>query len=195
MGSCLSTQPGDGAAWPQRWRKRRGDEREGAAAAGGGGFGFFSSGGGGGGGKKLPGGGEMTEEELARVAGRTCANGASAVACLHTQQGRKGTNQDAMVVWEVSYYKPLFVIFSRFPVDSEHRSAAALVPLAILSTNRAASLSQLLAFTLRSLLRVNVLVRACDYRFGFRCCMVQGEKLLYVTDCFIRNARDFAPAW
>ncbi|EMS49236.1 putative protein phosphatase 2C 66 [Triticum urartu] len=43
----------------------------------------------------------MTEEELARVPGRTCANGASAAACLHTQQGRKGTNQDAMVVWEI----------------------------------------------------------------------------------------------
>lgn len=92
MGSCLSTQPGDEPAWPLRWRKRPHGEREGAAAGGAGG----------GGGKKLPGEGEMTEEELARVAGRTCANGASAAACLHTQQGRKGTNQDAMVVWEVS---------------------------------------------------------------------------------------------
>uniref|UniRef100_A0A453RIS3 protein-serine/threonine phosphatase n=1 Tax=Aegilops tauschii subsp. strangulata TaxID=200361 RepID=A0A453RIS3_AEGTS len=96
MGSCLSTQPGDEPAWPLRWRKRPHGEREGAAAGGA----FFSGGGGGGGGKKLPGEGEMTEEELARVAGRTCANGASAAACLHTQQGRKGTNQDAMVVWE-----------------------------------------------------------------------------------------------
>ncbi|XP_047083885.1 probable protein phosphatase 2C 66 [Lolium rigidum] len=97
MGSCLSTQPGDEPAWPHWWRKghRFGGQREGAA---GGGV-FFSSAVGGG---KLPGaGGEMmTEEELARVAGRTCANGASAAACLHTQQGRKGTNQDAMVVWE-----------------------------------------------------------------------------------------------
>uniref|UniRef100_A0ACD5Y8I3 Uncharacterized protein n=1 Tax=Avena sativa TaxID=4498 RepID=A0ACD5Y8I3_AVESA len=97
MGSCLSTQPGDAPAW---WRKRHrcGGERETAAAAGGT---FFSSGAGG---RKRPGseGEMMTEEELARVAGRTCANGASAsaAACLHTQQGRKGTNQDAMVVWE-----------------------------------------------------------------------------------------------
>ncbi|XP_048540592.1 probable protein phosphatase 2C 66 [Triticum urartu] len=96
MGSCLSTQPGDEPAWPLRWRKRSHGEREGTAAAGA----FFSGGGAGGGGKKLPGEGEMTEEELARVPGRTCANGASAAACLHTQQGRKGTNQDAMVVWE-----------------------------------------------------------------------------------------------
>ncbi|KAI4388543.1 hypothetical protein MLD38_000862 [Melastoma candidum] len=34
------------------------------------------------------------------VAGKMCMNGASNVACLYTQQGKKGTNQDAMVVWE-----------------------------------------------------------------------------------------------
>ena len=33
--------------------------------------------------------------------GRLYLNGASEVACLHTQQGKKGTNQDAMLVWEV----------------------------------------------------------------------------------------------
>lgn len=86
MGSCLSSEApatGDG---PAAWRKRHHGSQEGAA---------------GGGGKKLPGGaGEMTEDELARVPGRLCGKGASAVACLHTQQGRKGTNQDAMVVWE-----------------------------------------------------------------------------------------------
>ncbi|CAL4999595.1 unnamed protein product [Urochloa decumbens] len=84
MGSCLSSEApaaGDGPAW----RKRSRGIREGAAV----------------GGKKLPGGGgEMTEDELARVSGRMYGNGTSAVACLHTQQGRKGTNQDAMVVWE-----------------------------------------------------------------------------------------------
>ncbi|WVZ92304.1 hypothetical protein U9M48_038381 [Paspalum notatum var. saurae] len=90
MGSCLSSEAPAAGAGPA-WRKRRRENLEGAAAAGG----FSSSG------KKLPGGGgEMTDEELARVSGRMCGNGASAVACLHTQQGRKGTNQDAMVVWE-----------------------------------------------------------------------------------------------
>ncbi|TVU05288.1 hypothetical protein EJB05_48446 [Eragrostis curvula] len=90
MGSCLSSEAPAAGAGPA-WRKRRLGVREGAAAGG-----AFSSGG-----KKLPGGGgEMTEDELARVAGRMCANGSSAAACLHTQQGRKGTNQDAMVVWE-----------------------------------------------------------------------------------------------
>ena len=93
MGSCLSSEAPAAGDGPAVWRKRRRGSREGAAGAGAGA----------GGGKKLPGGGgEMTEDELARVSGRMCGNGASAVACLHTQQGRKGTNQDAMVVWEVS---------------------------------------------------------------------------------------------
>jgi hypothetical protein len=92
MGCCLSSEASASGAVPA-WRKRDRGGREGATAGG-----AFSSGG-----KKLPGGGgEMTEDELARVAGRMCANGSSAAACLHTQQGRKGTNQDAMVVWEVS---------------------------------------------------------------------------------------------
>ena len=91
MGSCLSSEAPAAGEGPAAWRKRRRGSREGAAGTGAGG------------GKKLPGGaGEMTEDELARVSGWMCGNGASAVACLHTQQGRKGTNQDAMVVWEVS---------------------------------------------------------------------------------------------
>jgi hypothetical protein len=41
-------------------------------------------------------------EILSRIPGRICSNGAlSNEACVFTQQGRKGTNQDAMVVWEV----------------------------------------------------------------------------------------------
>jgi transcription initiation factor TFIID subunit TAF12 len=38
---------------------------------------------------------------LALIPGRMYANGASNMACMFTQQGRKGTNQDAMLVWEV----------------------------------------------------------------------------------------------
>ncbi|XP_062079089.1 probable protein phosphatase 2C 18 [Humulus lupulus] len=34
------------------------------------------------------------------IPGRMCFNSASKVSCLHTQQGKKGTNQDAMLVWE-----------------------------------------------------------------------------------------------
>jgi hypothetical protein len=44
---------------------------------------------------------------LASLPGRICSNGASNVACIYTQQGRKGTNQDAMVVWEV---ESMFVV-------------------------------------------------------------------------------------
>ncbi|KAL4193070.1 hypothetical protein AMTRI_Chr06g175090 [Amborella trichopoda] len=39
-------------------------------------------------------------EQLQRVPGRMFLNGSSKVASLFTQQGRKGTNQDAMIVWE-----------------------------------------------------------------------------------------------
>ncbi|KAK9141132.1 hypothetical protein Scep_010813 [Stephania cephalantha] len=40
------------------------------------------------------------EEQLHRIPGRMFLNGASDVASLFTQQGKKGTNQDAMIVWE-----------------------------------------------------------------------------------------------
>ncbi|MED6197213.1 putative protein phosphatase 2C 33 [Stylosanthes scabra] len=39
-------------------------------------------------------------EPLHRVAGRIFLNGSSQFASLFTQQGKKGTNQDAMIVWE-----------------------------------------------------------------------------------------------
>ena len=41
------------------------------------------------------------EDHLHRVPGRLFLNGSSEVASLFTQQGKKGTNQDAMIVWEV----------------------------------------------------------------------------------------------
>ncbi|EEF47391.1 probable protein phosphatase 2C 33 [Ricinus communis] len=40
------------------------------------------------------------EEPLHRIPGRLFLNGSSDIASLFTQQGRKGTNQDAMIVWE-----------------------------------------------------------------------------------------------
>uniref|UniRef100_A0A7N0VH79 protein-serine/threonine phosphatase n=1 Tax=Kalanchoe fedtschenkoi TaxID=63787 RepID=A0A7N0VH79_KALFE len=40
------------------------------------------------------------EDLLHRIPGRLFLNGSSDVACLFTQQGKKGTNQDAMIVWE-----------------------------------------------------------------------------------------------
>ncbi|KAL0302891.1 UNVERIFIED_CONTAM: putative protein phosphatase 2C 33 [Sesamum radiatum] len=40
------------------------------------------------------------EEHLHRTPGRMFLNGCSEIASLYTQQGKKGTNQDAMIVWE-----------------------------------------------------------------------------------------------
>ncbi|KAL0363004.1 UNVERIFIED_CONTAM: putative protein phosphatase 2C 6 [Sesamum calycinum] len=40
------------------------------------------------------------EQALRQIPGRLFANGASRIASLYTQQGKKGTNQDAMIVWE-----------------------------------------------------------------------------------------------
>ncbi|XVE62167.1 hypothetical protein DITRI_Ditri06bG0096800 [Diplodiscus trichospermus] len=40
------------------------------------------------------------EEPLHRIPGRLFLNGSSDVASLFSQQGKKGTNQDAMIVWE-----------------------------------------------------------------------------------------------
>nr|GEV67828.1 probable protein phosphatase 2C 33 [Tanacetum cinerariifolium] len=42
------------------------------------------------------------EDHLHRVPGRLFLNGSSEVASLFTQQGKKGTNQDAMIVWELT---------------------------------------------------------------------------------------------
>ena len=46
--------------------------------------------------------GELLRQMMIPENGRMVMNGASKVACLYTQQGKKGTNQDAMLVWEVS---------------------------------------------------------------------------------------------
>ncbi|KAF5184810.1 phosphatase 2C [Thalictrum thalictroides] len=40
------------------------------------------------------------DEQLRRIPGRMFLNGASDIASIFTQQGKKGTNQDAMIVWE-----------------------------------------------------------------------------------------------
>ncbi|KAJ4874400.1 putative protein phosphatase 2C 18 [Raphanus sativus] len=44
------------------------------------------------------GGGEV--EGVQEVSGRLISNGSCEIACLYTQQGKKGTNQDAMLVFE-----------------------------------------------------------------------------------------------
>ncbi|KAI3810137.1 hypothetical protein L1987_19747 [Smallanthus sonchifolius] len=52
---------------------------------------------GGGGGGKGP---TAEERALHQIPGRLYGNGSSGIASLYTQQGKKGTNQDAMIVWE-----------------------------------------------------------------------------------------------
>ncbi|KAI4984267.1 hypothetical protein ZWY2020_047965 [Hordeum vulgare] len=44
--------------------------------------------------------GRRLAAELMRIPGRIAGNGACAVASLYTMQGKKGVNQDAMIVWE-----------------------------------------------------------------------------------------------
>lgn len=43
-----------------------------------------------------------TLQHLSSIPNRIFKNGKSRTSCIFTQQGRKGINQDAMVVWEVS---------------------------------------------------------------------------------------------
>ncbi|PKU67486.1 putative protein phosphatase 2C 18 [Dendrobium catenatum] len=43
------------------------------------------------------------DDQLHRIPGRMCLNGESNIASLFSQQGKKGINQDAMIVWEISY--------------------------------------------------------------------------------------------
>jgi hypothetical protein len=44
----------------------------------------------------------MTEEELLRVAKRTCVKPRTEAACLYMQRRWKGNNKNAMIVWEVT---------------------------------------------------------------------------------------------
>lgn len=44
----------------------------------------------------------VTMHNLPSIPNRVFMNGKSRTSCIFTQQGRKGVNQDAMIVWEVS---------------------------------------------------------------------------------------------
>lgn len=57
---------------------------------------------------KVGGGRRKGEEAPGRIAGI----GAGNVACLFTRQGKKGTNQDAMVAWEVPAQQDPFVYYT-----------------------------------------------------------------------------------
>lgn len=51
------------------------------------------------------------EMKLHRVPGRFFLNASTDTASLFSKQGKKGINQDAMIVWEVSCYSFNFVLF------------------------------------------------------------------------------------
>lgn len=63
--------------------------------------------------RDLKGGGEV--EGVQEVSGRLISNGSCEIACLYTQQGKKGTNQDAMLVFEVCF---LIIILSKVLIFS-----------------------------------------------------------------------------
>lgn len=44
-------------------------------------------------------------QHMSSIPNRIFTNGKSQSSCIFTQQGRKGINQDAMIVWEVSFLK------------------------------------------------------------------------------------------
>lgn len=100
MGSCMSCsetaakEPAGASSsrtrsGSQSWKTRK----EGAKGEGGGGGGRWPA--------AVSVFGDVREDELHRLPDRLFLNGATEAACLYTQQGKKGTNQDAMVVWEV----------------------------------------------------------------------------------------------
>lgn len=51
----------------------------------------------------------ITMHNLPSIPNRVFMNGKSRTACIFTQQGRKGINQDAMIVWEVSKQVYFFI--------------------------------------------------------------------------------------
>ena len=53
-----------------------------------------------------------TLKHLSSIPNRVFMNGKSQSSCLFTRQGRKGINQDAMIVWEVSFFFFLFLFWS-----------------------------------------------------------------------------------
>lgn len=59
---------------------------------------------------------------LSSLPSRIFTNGKSRGSCIFTQQGRKGINQDAMVVWEVSMFMLLVIIQSMNPLNDSRET-------------------------------------------------------------------------
>lgn len=54
-------------------------------------------------------------KHLSSIPNRIFTNGVSRSSCIFTQQGRKGINQDAMIVWEVRSFLFVFEVVIFFP--------------------------------------------------------------------------------
>ncbi|GER28263.1 protein phosphatase-2c [Striga asiatica] len=81
MGSCFSSESRSPLpSSPVGARKKKGSKRRGVSRES-----SFDS---------------RKEEQLHRISGRLFLNGSSEIASLYTKQGKKGINQDAMIVWE-----------------------------------------------------------------------------------------------
>lgn len=100
MGSCVSSQSpamvitagrapisSGRSVKSKKWTKQGAEKKKKR------GGGFFDR-------KAVSGGGAEDAEELHFIPGRMLVNGSSEVTSLFTQQGKKGANQDAMIVWE-----------------------------------------------------------------------------------------------
>ncbi|KAI3701675.1 hypothetical protein L6452_26924 [Arctium lappa] len=57
----------------------------------------------------------VEDDDIYHVSSRISGNGSSSIASLHTQQGKKGTNQDAMIVWEAGGFPADLTIGKRPP--------------------------------------------------------------------------------
>eukprot|EP01018_Ginkgo_biloba_P022357 Gb_24319 [translate_table: standard] len=103
MGSCVSTasKEGDGSCAPEFSRRKKRLAKKALKS--------FST--------------DAKNDQ--RFPRRMCSNGSSKVACVFTQQGRKGINQDAMVVWE---WVAFVNCWSRVQTPWRHNIAHNLVP-------------------------------------------------------------------
>jgi hypothetical protein len=59
---------------------------------------------------------------LLHIPGRFSTNAATKIGCVYTQQGKKGTNQDAMLLWEVPHTRSYYRTTSPFSSSSIHIS-------------------------------------------------------------------------
>ena len=95
---------------------------------------------------------QSEEATVHRIPGRMFLNGSSEVASLYTQQGKKGMNQDAMIVWEVSSLLSICLIYGSCWSLSNHLTGFILVYHKLLNALENCSLGWIACFVLGSVL-------------------------------------------